>query len=39
LEEFKVQTVDEETKALRSKMATTCKKNEQQWVAKNNAEL
>jgi len=39
LEEFKVERVHEETKTLRSKLATTCNKNEQQRVAKNNAEL
>ena len=39
LEEFKVETVDEETKTLSSKLVTTCNKNEKQWVAKNNAEL
>jgi len=40
LEELKVEPVDENLRRLKIKLATTCKKNEQQQQgAKNNADL
>jgi hypothetical protein len=39
LEEYKVEPVDEKLRRQKSELSTKCNENEQQQVAKNNAEL